>query len=119
MAIKMHREVAVPEGKNTGIITAARETTKDFGEGPEASLEILIKPDYKVEGARTLDLSVLFSPVLNGMSALDGLLDRFHIEVNEGETFNVAVLKDKKVSFVTKRNAKGFVQVQKDSINPI
>lgn len=119
MALKAKKQAAIPEGSHTGVITGARETTKVFDpeKGPEETVEITIRPDWKSEdGAETLPVSVVFSPILNGLSALSKLLDRLDLEVPDGANWNPHELTGRKVSFVSERSKTGFVRVLKDSI---
>jgi hypothetical protein len=118
MAMKMQKKAVIPAGPNSGQIIAARETTKTFDQakGPEPVVEITIQPDFKVEGATTLTVSVIFTPELNGLSALSKLLDRLDIEVAEGASWDPSSLNGTKVAFVAETNKNGFVRVVKDTI---
>jgi hypothetical protein len=116
MALKQRKQTACPEGVQLGRISAARETKKDFGKGPEPVVEIVIQPDYAVEGAETVPVSVIFSPTLNGLSALSQFLQRLGKEPPEGADFNVATLGGTRVRFEAKRQDNGFMRVLKESI---
>lgn len=124
IALTQRKQVACPEGSQTGIITAGRETTKDFGKKDpttgrpmvEPVVEFVIQPDYKVEGAETIPVSVLYSPTLNGLSGLSGFLQRIGKEPAEGATFHPASINGTRVRFDVKKQDNGFVRVLKDSI---
>jgi len=117
MGLKMKKQVALPEGEHFGKIVSAEETTKTFdpSKGPEAVIEITIRPDYKVKGAETLDCSVIFAPVLNGLSALSHLLERLDIEVPDGEYFEPKTLIGTEVEFES-TIVNDFVRIDKRSI---
>src|SRR5688572_29215047 len=114
--LKQKKQTACPEGIQLGRISAARETTKDFGKGKEPVVEIVIQPDYKMEGAETVPVSVIFTPVLNGLSALSGFLQRIGKEPDEGADFNPGTLAGTRVRFEAKKQDNGFMRVLKDSI---
>lgn len=114
--LKNKKQTACPEGVQLGRISAGRETTKDFGKGKEPVVEIVIQPDYKVEGSETVPVSVIFTPVLNGLSALSAFLQRIGKEPEEGADFNVSTLAGTRVRFEAKRQDNGFMRVLKDSI---
>ena len=117
MSLKMERKVAIPQGSHKGEIIAARLTTKTFDpiKGPENVVEITIAPAYKVEGAQTLNVSVIYAPELNGLSGLSKFLERMDIEVPEGQEWDPASLHGRKVAF-TSKTVDGFVRVLKDTI---
>lgn len=122
--LKNKKQTACPEGVQLGRISAGRETTKDFGKKDpttgrpivEPVVEIVIQPDYKVEGSETVPVSVIFTPVLNGLSALSAFLQRIGKEPEEGADFNVSTLAGTRVRFEAKRQDNGFMRVLKDSI---
>lgn len=122
MAIEVKKQVAVPDGKNTGTITACRETTKNFGKGPEPVVEVIIAPDHRgPNGETTFDLNVVFSPVLNGESALSKLLERLECHPADGQKWQPSSLVGERVSFVVSRKKEDgsdarFAHVYKDSI---
>lgn len=118
MALQQRKQVAAPEGIQMGTIVAGRETTKTFdrAKGAEPVVEFVIQPDYKVEGAETVPVSVIFTPVLNGLSALSGFLARLGKEPPEGATFKPDSLKGVRVRFEAKKQDNGFMRVLKDSI---
>lgn len=117
MSLKMERKVAIPAGSHKGEIVAARMTTKTFdpGAGPEPVVEITLQPEYRVEGAKTLDVSVIFTPELNGLSALSKFLERLNVDVPEGSEWDPGSLMGRKVAFVSK-TVNGFVRIEKDTI---
>jgi hypothetical protein len=122
MALKMSKQAAIPDGAHTGAISGARETTKVFDQekGPEEVVEITIRPDWKDEnGGATLPVSVVFSPSLNGLSALSKLLERLDIQVPDGANWTPHELVGRKVTFVAERTKGGFVRVLKDSIKAV
>lgn len=117
MALKAKLQAAIPEGAHKGVISGARETQKDFGNGPEDTVEIVITPDWKdPNGRQTLPVAVVFSPVLNGLSALSKLLERLDKEVPEGASWTPAEVVGTRVSFVAEKAQNGFIRVLKDSI---
>lgn len=117
MAISVKKQAAVPDGQHRGVIISAEETTKIFdgAKGPEPVVEIVIQPAWRQDAeTETLPVSVSFSPVLNGLSALSKLLARLKVE--PGASFEVNTLNGTEVEFTVKRNANDFVNVAKDSI---
>jgi len=117
MGLKMRRQVAIPAGQHFGKIVNAEETSKTFDQkkGPEPVIEITIRPAYRVKGAETLDCSVIFTPVLNGISALSHLLERLEIDVPEGEYFDPKALVGMEVAFES-GIFNDFVRIEKRSI---
>lgn len=118
MSLKMQKKAVIPAGAHKGEIIAARETTKTFDEakGPEPVVEFTIQPDYKVSGAQTLPVSVIFTPELNGLSALSKFLDRMDVSVPEGVSWDPSSLNGAKVAFTAEVNKNGFVRVIKDTL---
>lgn len=116
--VKAKKQVAVPEGAHKGVISGARETTKTFDQsrGPEPVVELVITPEYRVDGAETLPLSVIFTPVLNGLSALSKLLERLDREPEDGSDWKPETLVGTKVAFVAAEAENGFVRILKDTI---
>lgn len=121
--IMTKKQAAIPPGQHTGKITAARMTNKDFGNKDEngrsileSTVEIVIAPDYKApNGAETLPVAVVFSPVLNGLSALSNLLRRLDKEPQEGVEWQPSALVGTRVAFTSEVN-KGFTRVVKDTL---
>lgn len=120
MAIAVKQQAAVPPGKHEGIITTAVETTKVFdpAKGPEDVVEISIQPKWKKdEHTETIPVSVIFTPVLNGISALSKLLARLKVpHPQTGDQWQADSLSGTRVTFVADHNKDGFVRVDKDSI---
>ena len=119
MAIMVKKQAGVPDGPHTGVIINAEETTKVFDPavGPEASIEVTIQPAWQSpDGAETLPLNVLFSPVLNGLSALSLFLKRLGMEPENGIAWEPTSLIGVEVQFVAHHAPNGFVRVNKDSI---
>jgi hypothetical protein len=121
MAIRVDKACRLPAGSHTGIIVRAKETTKTFDKdkGAEEVVEIVIAPDYVApDGALPPQTSVLFTPVLNGISALSEFLARLGVEPKEGTDWKPATLEGTKVAFRSEvRN--GFAWVDKSSIQAV
>lgn len=119
MSLKYERKAVIPAGAHTGEIIAARETTKTFDErkGAEPVVEITIQPAWKApDNAAVLPVSVIFTPELNGLSALSKYLERMDMEPEEGANWDPAVLNGKKVAFTAEKQPNGFVRVLKDTL---
>lgn len=118
MSLRKKTQVAIPAGEHSGKIVMCEETSKTFDpeKGPEPVIEITIRPEYSVKGAETLDVSVVFSPILNGLSALDKLLQRLEIAVKDGEYFDPKQLVGTQVEFSSAISPTGFVRVDKSTI---
>lgn len=118
MPIKAKRQAAIPPGKHGGIIVEAHETTKVFDpqKGPEEVVEIIIQPEWReADGVETLQVAVLYSPVLNGLSSLSKALERLGQHPAEGESWDPASLAGTEVTFTAVQKG-GFVNVNKDSL---
>lgn len=119
MGILVKNQAAIPNGTHKGLITEARETTRVFDPlvGPEQTVELVIQPGWrKDDKTETMPVTVNFSPILNGLSGLSGLLDRLKVPVTDGESFEPSTLAGREITFTATRNAKGFVRVHKDTI---
>lgn len=119
MAITAKQQAAIPAGQHKGVIVNAAETSKVFdpSKGPEDTVEITIQPGWRKDpSTETLQVSCLFSPVLNGLSAFSKLLQRLEMHPADGEQFDVARLIGREVVFTAEIGASGFVRVVKDSI---
>jgi hypothetical protein len=119
MALKVQKQAAIPAGNHQGIITRAHETTKVFdpAKGPEPVVEIVIQPAWKQQGYETLPVAVVFSPVLNGLSALSKFLGRIG-QTPTSDEFVIESIEGTEVLFTAKvkTGSDGFVQIEKDSI---
>lgn len=117
MAIEVTKATRLPAGTHQGIISAAHMTQKTFRpeEGPQSVLEVVIQP-APVDGVDVEPLGVIFNPVINGLSALSGLLENLGMHPAEGETFEESALDGIEVVFEAKENANGFMTIQKDTI---
>lgn len=118
MALKYVKKAAIPAGAHKGEIIAARETTKVFDQekGAEPVVEVTIQPEWKSpDGAQTMPVSVVFTPELNGLSALSKFLDRLDMEPEEGTDWSPSLLNGQKVAF-TSEMRNNFVRVLKDTI---
>lgn len=118
MALVQKSIATIPAGDNhTGQIVRAEETTRDFGQGKEPTVEIVIQPDYQEKGKTTQPVTVNFSPSLNGVSGLSRLLHRLKVNTpKEGESFDVGTLVGVQVRFASEINENGFVRVKKNTI---
>ena len=119
MAIIAKRQAAIPPGEHRGIVIEAMETTTEFSPGkPEPTVRLTIQPDWEQdEKTETVPVSVNFSPVLNGISALSKLLERLGVPTPEaGKEFDIRTLEGIEVVFSAARNQRNFVQIEKDTI---
>jgi hypothetical protein len=120
MGIEVSNMAPLPDGRHTGIIIGAEETTKVFdpSKGPESVVEFTVQPGWKAEtGADTLPATFVYAPVLNGISALSRLLKRLGVHPASGEVWEPSSLIGVEISFVT-FTKRGFVTVNKESIQP-
>lgn len=119
MAIIAKRQAAIPPGQHKGIIVNAHETTKVFdpAKGPEETVEIVIQPAWRQDPqTETLQVSALYSPVLNGLSGFSKLLQRLGKHPQDGAQYDVSDLIGLEVVFTAEHNSAGFVRVVKDSV---
>ena len=118
MALKKTTLARLPEGKHNGVITNAEETTRTFDpqKGPEEVVEVTIQPGWtNDDGHHAPAVSVTFTPVLNGLSALDSLLERLGQTPDDGAEWEPKSLIGTEVSFVAVHSG-NFTNVKKDSI---
>lgn len=73
MAIEVKNLKALPNGQHTGIIVACAQVERDFGHGPEPSLEVVIQPKQPEDGVYN-PLSVNYSVSVNPLSAFGKML---------------------------------------------
>lgn len=120
MALTNQPKAKLPEGGAHGVIVEARETEKTFGEGrePEPVFEIVIQPDGPDprSGLEYFPVSVLYTPNLNGVSALSNQLARLGIELGDGEVFHGSSLTGIAVAFDVEHTENGFVKALKDTV---
>ena len=116
----------LPDGQHTGEITNCEETTVTFdpAKGPEEVVRITMQSDaVHPDGLEYMSVSAIFTPNLNGVSALSRCLDRLGRHPEDGEDFDAAACVGTRVSFTTKLDEKddgnAFTNVAKASIRAI